>query len=379
MSPTATASPISLGPATALGLAVCARAVGAGAALLADVEAQKYVALWAGTGSALEISSDFEENFPAEAGQVPITAGLSSLPAEILVALDFAPGSAWSSEVLVVGQRRYRLRLVWRRPPQGPLMVVETAAVFRALLMADRDRACVGALHTRLLTVGRIALLGKVAAAAGHDFNNLLGKIIGCAELVLDRVTGNAQTCSELELLMSTTEQGAGIVRRLSALTALPIAEPVPFDLLPLLEDYASRQVGLSLMANQSSVIVDADPMIVLAMIAAVVEDARERGGTRIKLTAASLREDSQVEITVHDDGREPTAALSGPLSDRFYTTGAGLMAGLGSDFVRAAVAESRGRLELSSASGSVTVRLILPGQASDLSCRSATTPCTHL
>lgn len=349
------------------GLAVSARAVGADAALMADMDGRKCVALWAGSASAAENRSDMDEVCSAPAGYVPTTALSSCLPAGVREAFGFDPAAAWSSDALVVGPRRYRLTLAWRQPPQDLSRLDEAAAVMHALLGADRDREQLAVLETRLLTVSRLALLAKVAAAAGHDFNNLLGRIIGSAELVLDQVGGDAQACAELELLICTAEQGAGVVRRLSALAALPIAEPLSFDVSLLLQDYASRQTGLRLTTGRAPVLVHADPTIVSAIIIAVVQDARERGATHIELAAASPHGPGGAEITVGDDGQAPASGRPGALSDRFFTTGAGLAAGLGPDFLRAAIAESRGRLEYTSTPGmGVNVRLTLPSAVAD-------------
>lgn len=370
--------PILPGDAVAGGLAVCARAVGADGALLEDMDAQKCVALWAGSASAVESSCDFRHVPAAHVGQCPAAVPASFFPADILQAFGFIPVAAWSSEALAIDQRRYRLTLVWRQPPPGSLSLLETAAVVRALLEADRDRDCLSALRARLLAVSRVAILGKVAAAAGHDFNNLLGRIIGSAELVLDRVTGDGEACAELELLMSTAEQGAGVVRRLSVLAGLPIAELEPFDVSQLLRDYAARQTGLRMAKDCSSVVVHADPVIVSAMVMAVVQDARDRGAARIDMSAAHLPGQSEAEITIRDDGQAPGPAPVLPLSDRFFTAGPILMSGLGPEFLRAAMAETLGRAEVSTTSGiGVTVRLILPGPVTDLSSQPAPAPDT--
>lgn len=368
------------GDAVADGLVVCARAVGADGALLEDLNAQKFVALSAGSAGTVGCSCDVRHVSAAHGGQGPAAVPASFFPIDILEALGFDPVAAWSSEALAIDQRRYRLTLVWRQPPPGPINLVKTAAVIRALLAVDRNRESVDALRARLLAVSRVAILGKVAAAAGHDFNNLLGRIIGSAELVLDRVTGDGEACAELERLMSTAEQGAGVVRRLSVLAGLPIAELEPFDVSQLLQDYASRQAGLRMAKDCSSVVVHADPAIVSAVVMAVVQDARERGAARIDLSAVRLPGHCEAEVTIRDDGQTPGPAPVLPLSDRFFTTGPILTSGLGPEFLRAAMAETRGRLEVSSTSEiGVTVRLILPRPVTDPSPQPAPAPDTAL
>lgn len=368
------------GGAVADGLVVCARAVGADGALLEDLNTQKFVALWAGSATAVGCSCDVHHVSAVHGGQGPAAVPASFFPIDILEAFGFVPVAAWSSDALAMEQRRHRLTLVWRQAPPGSLNVVETTAVMRALLAADRDRESVDALRARLLAVSRVAILGKVAAAAGHDFNNLLGRIIGSAELVLDRVTGDAEACEELERLMSTAEQGAGVVRRLSVLAGLPIAEPEPFDVSRLLQDHASQQAGLRMAEDCSPVVVYADPIVVSAMITAVIQDARERGATRIDLSAAHLPGQSEAEVAIRDDGQAPEPTPLLPLSDHFFTAGPILTSGVGHEFLRAAVAETLGRLEISSTSRmGATVRLILPRPVTDPSPQPAPGPDTAL
>lgn len=363
----------------AAGLAVSARAVGADAALIADMDSRKCVALWAGSASATDNLSDMDGICSASPGYVPTPALSSCFPAGVREAFGFDPAAAWSSDALVVAPRRYRLTLAWRQPPQDLSRLDEAAAVVHALLGADRDREQLAGLEIRLLRVSRLAFLARVAAAAGHDFNNLLGRIIGSAELVLDQVGGDAQACAELEMLIGTAEQGAGVVRRLSALAAPPIAEPLSFDISLFLQVYASRQTGLRLSTGRP-VLVHADPTIVYAILAALIQDARERGASHIELAAASLRGSGGAEITVGDDGQAPASGRPGALSAPFFTTGVGLAASLGPDFLRAAIAESRGRLEYASTPGmGVNARLTLPGPVADSSPGLVTAPDTTL
>lgn len=359
--------PSSPGQVLAAGLAVSARAVGAGAALITDIQRRKCVALWVGSGSVEETCPDMDAVCSAPAGHVSPTALSACFPAGVREAFGFTPAAGWSSEALVVGPLRCRLTLAWREAPQDPPLVDEAAAVVHALLRADRDHEQLGGLESRLLTVSRVALLAKVAAAAGHDFNNLLGRIIGSAELVLDRVAGDAQASEELELLMATAEQGAGVVRRLSALATLPIAAPVLIDVSLLLQDYGSRQTGLRVTTGRVPVLASADPIIVSLILAGLIQDARQRGAQHIELAAASLEGPGGAEITIGDDGQAPPSGSPGALSGRFFTTGSALEADSGPDFLRTAVAENRGGLEYTWGSGTgVVVRLVLPGPVVD-------------
>lgn len=57
-----------------------------------------------------------------------------------------------------------------------------------------------------LVEARRLALTGRIAADACHDLNNLLGKIIGLAELAMDEIADRPGACAELETLISVAE-----------------------------------------------------------------------------------------------------------------------------------------------------------------------------
>lgn len=55
-----------------------------------------------------------------------------------------------------------------------------------------------------------------------HEFNNLLAKIIGLAEMAMDHVADRPEALAELETLISVAEQGAELVARLECAAAGP-------------------------------------------------------------------------------------------------------------------------------------------------------------
>ncbi len=55
-----------------------------------------------------------------------------------------------------------------------------------------------------------------------HEFNNLLAKIIGLAEMTMDHVADRPEALAELETLISVAEQGAELVARLECGASQP-------------------------------------------------------------------------------------------------------------------------------------------------------------
>ena len=204
------------------------------------------------------------------------------------------------------------------------------------------------------LEAKRHALAARVAAGAGHDLNNLLGRIIGLAEMTMDEVADRPAAHADLETLIVTAEQAAGLVRRLDSCASPAIIEPRRFDLGATVDAACRAAAGSrpDLMRPGTPppdpCTVFADEDLVRLALNAVLGDADRRTASRVEIRWRVLPPGREAEVVLRDDG-------VGPVSDG--------LAG-------AAASESGGRLETVTDSGITTVRLILP-MAGDPSARA--------
>lgn len=195
------------------------------------------------------------------------------------------------------------------------------------------------------LEAKRHALAARVAAGAAHDLNNLLGRIIGLAEMAMDEVADRPGACAELETLISTAERAAGEVRRLDSCAGPAISEPRCFDLGATMDAACRAAPGNRPSLRRAETTgrapwpVFADEDLVRLALDALLRDADRRAATRVDVLYRLLPSGREAEIVFLDDG-----------------------AGAAPDSLAAAAAsEAGGRLEASSGSGTTTRRLILP------------------
>ena len=194
------------------------------------------------------------------------------------------------------------------------------------------------------LEAKRHALAARVAADAGHDLNNLLGRIIGLAEMTMDEVADRPAARAELETLIVTAEQAAGLVRRLDSCAGPAVGEPRRFDLGATVDAACRAAAGArpELMRPappHDACTVWADEDMVRLALDALLRDADRRIASRVEILCRALPSGREAEVVLRDDGVGPTVD--------------GLAA--------AAATEGGGRLEVVSASGATTARLILP------------------
>lgn len=223
-----------------------------------------------------------------------------------------------------------------------------------------------------LVEARRLVLMGQVAAGASHELNNLLGKIIGLAELTMDEVADRPGACAELETLISVAEQGAGLVRRLEACSGWNVGEPRRFDLAALAEAAVAAAEARAPDVRHvrdiptGSCPVLADDSLVRVALNAVLDNASRSGARRIEVLCRASpagTETGEAEVVVRDDGTGMAPEVLARAFEPFFTTHPpGEAAGLGLSVARAAMSECGGRVEVdSSPGGGAVVRLTLP------------------
>ena len=223
-----------------------------------------------------------------------------------------------------------------------------------------------------LVQARRLALMGQIAAGASHDLNNLLGKIIGLAELTMDEVADRPDACAELEALISVAEQGARVVGRLEACSGRSIAEPRRFDLAALVDAGCvaaeAQRPDLAFVREipGGPLWVLADDSLLRVALDAVLDNASRWGASQTGVQCRILSDiagDRQAEVVVQDDGAGMATEVLARAFEPFFTTRSSeAPAGVGLSLARAALSECGGRIEIDSSPGAGTmVRLSLP------------------
>ena len=229
----------------------------------------------------------------------------------------------------------------------------------------------------------KMEAVGRLAGGVAHDFNNVLGIITACTELLRGRL--EPATAEYVENIRTAAQRGASLTRQLLAFSRRQTVQPVVFDLnerlnefVKLLRPLMGEDVELSVQRRSTSAVVEADPgqldQIVLNL-AVNARDAMPKGGRLILETAIAdfddhfVRQHPQVTpgkyvlLAVSDTGAGMDEATVSRIFEPFFTTKEpGKGTGLGLATVYGIVRQSGGYIWVYSEPGKgTTFKIYLP------------------
>ncbi len=219
----------------------------------------------------------------------------------------------------------------------------------------------------RLVQSAKMAGLGTLAGGVAHEFNNLLGGILGCLESARSEI-GPGRASEDLAVAERTAQRASALVRAL-----LDVARPgertfASVDLNEVVDDVAraaepsARREGVSLELRRGvvpSVFGDAGQLhqVVLNLVTNALQSSGSGGHVRLATESA----DGQVHLTVEDDGPGVPVELADRIFEPFFTTRDG-GTGLGLFVSYGIVERHGGRLHVDRGSlGGARFRLSLP------------------
>lgn len=240
-------------------------------------------------------------------------------------------------------------------------------------------------LQAQLNQSQRLESLGRLAGGVAHDFNNMLGVILGYTELALEQVRPGDPLWSEIGEIKAAAERSAELTRQLLGFARRQTAVPHVIDLNEALEDTLKllrRLIGedIDLVWRPGSAIwpVKLDPSQlhqILTNLCANARDAINGVGTITIETAARTVDEEWCErhppltpgdyvlLTISDSGCGMDRETLQHLFEPFFTTkplGKGV--GLGLATVYGIVQQNRGFINAYSEPGQGTsVYIYLP------------------
>ena len=227
--------------------------------------------------------------------------------------------------------------------------------------------------------------VGRLAGGVAHDFNNMLGAILGHTELGLLEVSPNDPTYGTLKDIQTAAQRSANLTRQLLAFARKQTVVPKMLDLnqtvegmLKMLRQLIGENIHLAWLPCKDLGWVRMDPSQIEQLLANLCVNARDAihdtGEITVKTDAVTLDETDctanvgmipgeYVLLTVSDNGCGMDSETLSHLFEPFFTTKeVGKGTGLGLATVYGMVKQNAGFVDVRSQPGQgTTVKVYLP------------------
>ena len=217
----------------------------------------------------------------------------------------------------------------------------------------------------------KIEAIGNLAGGISHDFNNMLGVILGQAELVINKLEPSNILIKNIETITKAAEHSAKLTRQLLTFARKQTIEPKVLNLnrsVSAMMDMLKRLIGASIKViwdpAEDLWPVKVDPTQIDQVLANLCINARDAitGSGRISISVKNCSLDETYDTTeayeipsgdyvilsVSDDGCGMNEATKTHIFEPFYTTKAlGSGTGLGLSFTLGAVKMNAGYINV--------------------------------
>ncbi|MFQ5790974.1 MAG: response regulator, partial [Acidobacteriota bacterium] len=224
-----------------------------------------------------------------------------------------------------------------------------------------RDVSQVKELEQQLQQSQKLEVIGSLAGGVAHDFNNVLGGILGYASLLRSQLRDQPLVAKYVKTIERSAVRGSELAGKLLAAsrrTGLPI-EPIDFnqiveETLELLartlhksiriEKSLDRRLGL-LLGERSQM------QQVVLNLCVNARDAMQSGGV-LRLETEYLEQEGKLRFSVKDTGTGMTADTMKRIFEPFFTTRGPSGTGLGLSVVYGIVKSNDGDIRVQSSPG---------------------------
>ncbi|MDX1388610.1 MAG: ATP-binding protein, partial [Acidobacteriota bacterium] len=259
------------------------------------------------------------------------------------------------------------------------LVVLGGLVLIQQFRLEKRNRILLGEIreiNDQLEESQRMEAIGRLAGGVAHDFNNLLTAIIGHTNLLLDRVSPDDSTRSDIEQIDRASRRAATLTKQLLAFGRRQMLQPVVLDLNAIIIDMqqmVERLIGehIELVTRLEPGLgrVKADPGQIEQVVLNLALNARDAMPSGGRLTietgnrAGSDDNGPQIVLTVSDTGSGMDDETRERVFEPFFTTKEhGRGTGLGLSTVYGVVKQSGGQIALETRTGAgTTFRIFLP------------------
>jgi signal transduction histidine kinase/CheY-like chemotaxis protein len=259
------------------------------------------------------------------------------------------------------------------------------ALILRNALLFESQEATIRTRTAQLVHAQKMESIGRLAGGVAHDFNNMLGVIIGHIDLMKGALPADSPLAASLGEIEAAAGRSRDITRQLLAFSRKQVLEPRVIDLNASLEGILrtltriiGEDVALTFRPAANLGFIRFDPTQIdqiLVNLAVNAKDAMPQGG-ELRLETAYVALDAQAcqdhpgarpgpyaRLTVTDTGMGMDEAVQAHIFEPFYTTkGLGQGTGLGLSTVLGIVEQGGGCLDVVSHPGKgTTFRIHFP------------------
>lgn len=243
-------------------------------------------------------------------------------------------------------------------------------------------------LQVQLIQAQKMESVGRLAGGVAHDFNNMLGIILGHADMALESIGPDDELHTGLEEIKKAAERSADLTRQLLAFARKQTVAPRVIDLnatvegmLNMLRRLIGENIDLIWIPGKDLAPLKIDPSQIDQILANLCVNARDAitgsGKITIETGVAAFDDDycsrntdaipgNYVMLAVIDDGCGMDHRIIGHLFEPFFTTKeVGKGTGLGLATVYGAVKQNNGFINVFSEPGQgAAFRIYLPRYA---------------
>jgi len=243
-------------------------------------------------------------------------------------------------------------------------------------------------LQAQLIQAQKIESVGRLAGGVAHDFNNMLGVILGRTELMLMEMAPDDPRCKDLEEIQKVAKRSADLTRQLLAFARKQTITPKVLDLnatvegmLKMLRRLIGEDIDLTWKPDAHLWPVKMDPAQIDQILANLCVNARDAisgvGNVTIETRNVLLDEaycvhraecvpGAYVLLAVSDDGCGMDKEALKSLFEPFFTTKeVGEGTGLGLATVYGIIKQNDGHIHVYSEPGKgTTFKMYLPRHA---------------
>jgi two-component system, cell cycle sensor histidine kinase and response regulator CckA len=267
----------------------------------------------------------------------------------------------------------------------------DSAGAIAGASVIARDITAERKAEEHLRQAQKMDAVGRLAGGVAHDFNNILGIITACAELLRSRIDSRADTSQYIGNIHQAAERGAALTRQLLAFSRKSAVKPEVLDLngrlkevSKLLRPLMGDDVEVMILPRSASALIEIDPEQldqVVINLAVNARDAMPHGGKFLLETGTidadktfseqhgPMQAGRYVMLAVSDTGSGMDEATRARVFEPFFTTKElGKGTGLGLATVYGIVRHSGGHIWVYSEPGrGSTFKLYFPSAESKI------------